>query len=134
MPEEPTLSNFGKVLDVFPFWRYLFNSTVVATLTVNLNVLFCSLAAYPLGKNIIFVLIISTMMIPFQLLMIPVYIISLKLGLQNTFLGMGLPHVTTAFGVFNASSVYASDIRVDESARMDRSNSFQIWRKVRIPL
>ncbi|MBC5637654.1 MULTISPECIES: carbohydrate ABC transporter permease [Ornithinibacillus] len=141
LPEEPTLANFGKVLDVFPFWRYLLNSVIVAVLTVILNVLFCSLAAYPLarmnfkGKNIIFILIIATMMIPFQLLMIPVYVISLKLGLQNTYLGMVLPHVTTAFGVFLMRQAFMTvPNSLDESARMDGANSFQIWYRILIPL
>ncbi|GIO26512.1 carbohydrate ABC transporter permease [Ornithinibacillus bavariensis] len=141
LPEHPTLSNFSKVMEVFPFWRYLFNSVVVSVLTVVLNVLFCSLAAYPLarmnfkGKNIIFILIITTMMIPFQLLMIPVYIISLKLGLQNTYLGMVLPHVTTAFGVFLMRQAFMTVPKsLDESARMDGANSFQIWLRVLMPL
>jgi putative chitobiose transport system permease protein len=141
LPEEPTLKNFGTVMEVFPFWRYLFNSAVVAVLTVVLNVLFCSLAAYPLarmnfkGKNVIFILIIATMMIPFQLLMIPVYIISLKLGLQNTYLGMVLPHVTTAFGVFLMRQAFMTVPKsLDESARMDGANSFQIWLRVLMPL
>ncbi|WP_026908834.1 carbohydrate ABC transporter permease [Paucisalibacillus globulus] len=141
LPEDPTLGNFSTVMEVFPFWRYLFNSAVVAVLTVVLNVLFCSLAAYPLarmnfkGKNIIFVLIIATMMIPFQLLMIPVYLISLKLGLQNTYLGMVLPHVTTAFGVFLMRQAFMTVPKsLDESARMDGANSFQIWLRVLMPL
>lgn len=141
LPEEPTLSNFGKVMDVFPFWRYLLNSTIVSGLTVILNVLFCSLAAYPLarmnfkGKNTVFILILSTMMIPFQLLMIPVYILSLNLGLQNTYLGMVLPHVTTAFGVFLMRQAFMTvPNELDESARMDGANSFQIWWKVLMPL
>lgn len=141
LPEEPTFSNFGKVMDVFPFWRYLLNSTIVSGLTVILNVLFCSLAAYPLarmnfkGKNTVFILILSTMMIPFQLLMIPVYILSLNLGLQNTYLGMVLPHVTTAFGVFLMRQAFMTvPYELDESARMDGANSFQIWWKVLMPL
>src|SRR5699024_2253152 len=97
---------FVKVMDTFPFWRYLFNSVVVTILTVVFNVLFCSLAAYPLarmnfkGKNVIFILILATMMIPFQLLMVPIYIMSLNLVLDNTYAAMVLPHVTTSFGVF----------------------------------
>jgi len=141
IPEDPTLSNFSKVMEVFPFWKYLFNSIVVSVLTVGLNVLFCSLAAYPLarmnfkGKNIIFILIIATMMIPFQLLMIPVYILSLNLGLQNTYLGMVLPHATSAFGIFLMRQAFMTvPTTLDESARMDGANSFQIWYRVLMPL
>lgn len=140
IPEHFTLSNFSKVMDSFPFWRYLFNSTVVSVLTVIFNVLFCSLAAYPLarmnfkGRNIIFVLIISTMIIPFQLLMIPIYILSLKLGLQNTYAGMILPHITTAFGIFlMRQGMLMVPYELDESAKMDGANSFQIWLRVIMP-
>src|SRR5699024_10936652 len=106
IPEKITYMNFVKVMDTIPFWWYLFNHVVVTILTVVFNVLFCSLAAYPLarmnfkGQNVIFILILATMMIPFQLLMVPICIMALNLVLDNTYAGMVLPHVTTAFGVF----------------------------------
>ncbi|WP_343063289.1 carbohydrate ABC transporter permease [Halobacillus locisalis] len=141
IPENPTLANFGAVLEYFPFFTYLFNSTVVAILTVGANLLFCSLAAYPLarmefrGKNIVFILIISTMMIPFQLLMIPIYILALNLGLQNTYLGLVLPHATTAFGIFLMRQAFLTiPYELDESARMDGANAFQIWWRILMPL
>src|SRR5699024_12248903 len=105
--------NFVKVMDTFPFWRYLFNSVVVTILTVVFNVLFCSLAAYPLarmnfkGKNVIFILILATMMIQFQLLMVPIYIMTLNLGLDNTYAVMVLPHVTTEFVVYSMSQSFS---------------------------
>ena len=141
IPEKITFMNFVKVMDTFPFWRYLFNSVVVTVLTVVFNVLFCSLAAYPLarmnfkGKKVIFILILATMMIPFQLLMVPIYVMALNMGLDNTYAGMVLPHITTAFGVFlmrQAFSVIPYDL--DESARMDGANSFQIWFRILMPL
>src|SRR5699024_8384434 len=141
IPEKLTFTNFVKVMDTFPFWRYLFNSVVVTVLTVVLNVLFCSLTAYPLarmnfkGKNIIFILILTTMMIPFQLLMAPIYVMALNLGLDNTYAGMVLPHVTTAFGVFlMRQSFSVIPYAMDESARMDGANSFQIWFRILMPL
>ncbi|RWZ54434.1 carbohydrate ABC transporter permease [Halobacillus fulvus] len=141
IPENPTLANFGAVLEYFPFFTYLFNSTVVAILTVGANLLFCSLAAYPLarmnfrGKSLVFILIISTMMIPFQLLMIPIYILALDLGLQNTYLGLVLPHATTAFGIFLMRQAFLTiPYELDESARMDGANAFQIWWRILMPL
>ncbi|MCF6411567.1 carbohydrate ABC transporter permease [Pseudalkalibacillus salsuginis] len=141
IPESPTLGNFSRVMDAFPFWTYLMNSTIVGFFTVLLNVLFCSFAAYPLarmnfkGKNIIFILIISTMMIPFQLLMIPIYILSLDLGLKNTYAGLILPHATTAFGIFLMRQAFITiPYELDESARMDGANSFQIWWRILLPL
>lgn len=141
IPENPTLSNYTAVMEFFPFWKYLFNSVVVSVLTVLLNILFCSLAAYPLarmqfkGKNIVFILIISTMMIPFQLLMIPIYIMALNLGLQNTYAGLVLPHATTAFGIFLMRQAFITiPYELDESARMDGAGSFRIWWQILMPL
>jgi putative chitobiose transport system permease protein len=141
IPENITLENYITVMETFPFWTYLWNSIVVAVLTVVLNIIFCSLAAYPLarmqfrGKNIVFILIISTMMIPFQLLMIPIYLMALKLGLQNTYAGLVLPHATTAFGIFLMRQAFLTiPYELDESARMDGANAFQIWWRILMPL
>ncbi|MFC4777069.1 carbohydrate ABC transporter permease [Paenibacillus sp. GCM10023252] len=141
LPQDPTLANFGKVMDAFPFWRYLWNSTVVSVLTVASNLLFCSLAAFPLarmafrGKQVIFILILSTMMIPFQLLMIPIYLLALDMGLQNTHLGLVLPHAATAFGIFLMRQAYLSiPYALDESAYMDGATSLQVWWKILMPL
>ncbi|PWW31312.1 carbohydrate ABC transporter membrane protein 2 (CUT1 family) [Cytobacillus oceanisediminis] len=141
IPEKVTFSNYSSVMEAFPFWRYLLNSTIVSVLTVVLNLIFCSLAAYPLarmkfkGKNIVFLLIISTMMIPFQLLMIPIYLLSLNLGLQNTYAGLVLPHATTAFGIFLMRQAFLTiPYELDESGRMDGANAFQIWWRILIPL
>ena len=89
-PNSPTFKNFFKVWTSYPFDKYLLNSSIISVLTVVLNLLFCSLAAYPLarlnfwGKEIIFALIIATLMIPFQIIMIPLYILTIELGLKNT--------------------------------------------------
>src|SRR5699024_12272641 len=108
-------------------------SVVVKVLTFVFTVLFCSLSAYPLGrmkfkrKNVIFILILETMMIPFQLLMVPIYVMALNMGLDNTYAGMVLPHITTAFGVFlmrQELSVIRYDL--DESTRKDRAKRFEI--------
>jgi putative chitobiose transport system permease protein len=141
IPEKITFGNYSEVMEFFPFWRYLFNSVVVSVVTVLLNIVFCSLAAYPLarmnfrGKNIVFVLILSTMMVPFQLLMIPIYLLALDLGLQNTYAGLILPHATTAFGIFLMRQAFLTiPYELDESARMDGANAFQIWWRVLMPL
>src|SRR5699024_12420519 len=65
------------------------------------------------------------------LLMVPIYIMALNLGLDNTYAGMVLPHVTTAFGVFlMRQSFSVIPYAMDESARMDGANSFQIWFRI----
>lgn len=141
IPEKITFQNYVEVMNFFPFWRYLWNSIIVSVITVLLNIIFCSLAAYPLarmqfrGKTLVFVLIISTMMIPFQLLMIPIYLLALEMGLQNTYAGLILPHATTAFGIFLMRQAFLTiPYELDESARMDGANSFQIWWRILMPL
>ena len=106
IPQSPTLANYVEVWRTNPFGQYFLNSSVVAVLTVVLNLVICSLAAYPLarlsfrGREAILALIVSTIMIPFQIVMIPLYILAVNLGLRNTYLGLILPYLASAFGIF----------------------------------
>ncbi|KUJ82978.1 carbohydrate ABC transporter permease [Microbulbifer flavimaris] len=141
LPAQPTLENFWRVIDTQPFLLYLKNSVLVAGLAVAANLIFASLAAYPLarmefrGKNLIFILLLSSMMIPFQLLMIPVYNIAINLGLQNSYLGLVLPHACTAFGVFLMRQAFLGIPRaLEESAMIEGLSRLQIWWHVLLPL
>ena len=141
LPEQPTLVNFQRVIETQPFILYLKNSVFVAALSVAANLIFASLAAYPLarmkfrGKNLIFVILLSSMMIPFQLLMIPVYNIAINLGLQNSYLGLVLPHACTAFGVFLMRQAFLGIPRaLEESAMIEGLTRLQIWWYVLMPL
>lgn len=141
LPEQPTLQNFVRVLETQPFLLYLKNSVLVAVLSVSANLVFASLAAYPLarmefrGKNLIFLVLLSSMMIPFQLLMIPVYNIAITLGLQNSYLGLVLPHACTAFGVFLMRQAFLGIPKaLEESALLEGLNRLQIWWYVLLPL
>src|SRR5699024_3502305 len=86
LPKEPTLANFKEVLRLVPILKYVLNSFIVAFFTVVLNLIFSAMAAYPLarieffGKKIAFFAILATIMVPFQAIMLPVYIITLKLN------------------------------------------------------
>lgn len=139
-PEQPTFQNFVKVWQTNPFGRYFFNSTFVAVLTVGLNLLFCSLAAYPLarltfrGREVIFSLIVSTILIPFQIVMIPLYILTVQLGLKNTYLGIIFPFVASAFGIFLLRQAFLGVPKeLEEAARMDGCSELGIWWHVMIP-
>jgi putative chitobiose transport system permease protein len=140
-PAEPTLDNFWRVLESQPFLRYLGNSSIVAALSVFLNLLFASLAAYPLarmqwrGRGLVFGVLLASMMIPFQLLMIPVYELAISLGLQNTYVGLVLPHACTAFGVFFMRQAFLSiPLAIEEAAIMDGVPRWKIWLFVMLPL
>lgn len=140
IPLQPTLQNFVKVWQTNPFGRYLFNSILVAVLTVSLNLLFCALAAYPLarlefrGREIIFAAIVSSIMIPFQIVMIPLYILTVQLHLKNTYLGLIFPAIASAFGIFLLRQAFQSVPKeLEEAARIDGCSELGIWWHVMLP-
>jgi putative chitobiose transport system permease protein len=140
-PSEPTLTNFARIFETQPFLLYLRNSATVAAVAVVCNVLFSSLAAYPLaridfrGRGVVFGVLLASMMIPFQLLLIPVYELAIGFGLNNSLLGLVLPHACTAFGVFFMRQAFLSvPFALEEAARMEGVNRLQIWWHVLLPL
>lgn len=140
LPSQPTLENFVSVWHSLPFGSYLFNSILVAILTVSLNLIFCALAAYPLarlsfpGRDWIFIAIVSTIMIPFQIVMIPLYILTVQLGLRNTYLGLILPSLASAFGIFLLRQAFMNVPKeMEEAARMDGCSELGLWWYVMLP-
>ncbi|MBE7706405.1 MAG: carbohydrate ABC transporter permease [Cyanobacteria bacterium SIG30] len=146
-PESPTFANFKEVLKLVPILKYVINSFIVAFFTVILNLILSSLAAYPLarmefkGKKTTFFAILATMMIPFQAIMLPIYIIVLKLNLTDNngafmgFLGLILPFAVNAFGIFLLRQAFLAIPReLEESAIIDGCNYFQIFYKILLPL
>ena len=140
LPSQPTFNNFVRVWQTNPFGRYLFNSTLIAVLTVGLNLLFCALAAYPLarlefqGREIIFTAIVTTIMIPFQIVMIPLYILTVQLGMKNSYLGIIFPAIASAFGIFLLRQAFQGVPKeLEEAARIDGCSELGIWWNVMIP-
>jgi putative chitobiose transport system permease protein len=140
LPQSPTWQNFVTVWQSNPFGQYLVNSTLVAGLTVILNLGFCALAAYPLarltfrGREVIFTAIVSTIMIPFQIVMIPLYILAVQLGLRNTYLGVIFPAIASAFGIFLLRQAFQGVPKeLEEAARMDGCTELGIWWYVMLP-
>ena len=139
--------NFSGVWKQIPFMLYFWNSMIVAGFTVLLNLILSALAAYPLarmdfkGKKITFYAILATIMIPFQAIMLPVYLIVLKLNMVDSvnnfmgFLGLILPFAVNAFGIFLMRQAFLAIPReLEEAAFVDGCNVFQIWWKILIPM
>lgn len=90
----------------FVFLRNVLNSLIVAVSTTILSVFVSAFAGYSLakfkykGQNVVFMMIMGRMMIPFEAIMIPMYIGAVKLGLQNTYMGLVLPFILNTFGLF----------------------------------
>jgi putative chitobiose transport system permease protein len=140
LPSEPTLDNFSSVWQSLPFGQYLYNSTLVAVLTVGLNLIFCALAAYPLarlsfpGRDWIFIAIVSTIMIPFQIVMIPLFVLTVQLGLVNTYWGIIFPSLASAFGIFLLRQAFMGVPKeIEEAARMDGSSELGLWWYIMLP-
>ena len=140
IPSSPTFENFAEAWDKAPFGRYFWNSLVIAIATVILNLILCSLAAYPLarlnfkGREIIFSLVVATILIPFQIVMIPLYILAVRMGLLNTYLGAIFPSIASAFGIFLMRQAFQTVPKeLEEAARIDGCSELGIWWHIMIP-
>ena len=147
LPKEPTLDNFREVLRLVPILKYVLNSFIVAFFTVVLNLILSAMAAYPLarmeffGKKLAFFAILATIMVPFQAIMLPVYIITLKLNLVDSFgvvpgyIGMIAPFAVNAFGIFLLRQAFLTIPKeLEESAVVDGCNSWQIFFEILLPM
>ena len=140
-PEEPTLENYTFVLEDGRFYGWMINSTVIAIITTISNVMFDSLVGYTLckfrfpGRYIIFIAILSTLMIPTEMLVIPWYLMSQQFGWLDTYWGIMFPGLMTAFGTFLMKQFFET-VPDDfiEAARIDGMNELQIWWTVAMPL
>jgi len=141
IPEDLTFINFLRVIKSIPFFTYLTNSALVAIFSVSLNLLIAAMAAFPLarmsfpGKKTLFFSILSTMMIPFQVTMIPIFIIITRLGLKNNYLGLVLPTAVTAFGIFLIRQAFlAIPDSLEEATLIDGGGSWLVFTRILLPL
>ncbi len=140
LPGRPSLEAYGRLFRDNPMGTYLRNSALVSGLAVVANLLFSSLAAYPLarlsfrGRGAVLALIVATVLIPFQVVMIPLYVLMVKVGLRNSLLALVLPQATTAFGIFLLRQSFLSVPReLEEAARMDGCSPVGEWWNVLLP-
>ena len=144
LPAHPTLSNFGRVLgtpEEFPVFRWFFNSVFVSSMTTLLVLTVSSLAAYGLarlnlpGKRWVFAMILGTMMVPGQILLVPVYLLLSRLGWLDTYLALIIPAGAGAFGVFLLHQFFlAIPKELEEAAQIDGSSRLQTFWHVMVPL
>ena len=106
LPEALNTESYQYVWDVLPFGTIYTNTIIVTIITVLVQVAFCTMAAYGFAridfpfKNAIFLIILSILMVPGQIFLIPQYLIIQKLGMINTLPGLFLPNLFSAFGTF----------------------------------
>lgn len=141
--ENASLDNYRKVLfeQNPPFWRYMLNSTVVTTISVTGTVVTASLGGYAFakmkfkGRNALFLLYLATMMVPFQALMVPQFLLFKTMGIFNTLWALILPRLFTPLGTFLMRQ-YFTDIpdEIIEAGRIDGASEFRIFRTLVFPL
>ncbi|WP_139843907.1 carbohydrate ABC transporter permease [Candidatus Enterococcus clewellii] len=136
-----TLDNYIKVWSTIPLLDYIKNTVIFAGGTVITSIFFDSLAGYAFarmhfkGKSALFYFVLLTMMIPFQVFMIPLFIEVNLLGMLDTYAGLIIPRMTTAFGIFMMRSFFITlPASLEEAARIDGLNEFGIFWKIMLPL
>ncbi|MFM7267543.1 MAG: carbohydrate ABC transporter permease [Cyanobium sp.] len=140
LPAQPSLAAYRQLFAANPMATYLLNSAIVSALAVTANLLFCSLAAYPLarlrfrGRGPVLALVVATILIPFQVVMIPLYLLMVQIGLRNSLWALILPQAATAFGIFLLRQSFLSvPVELEEAARIDGCSALGEWWNVMIP-
>ena len=142
IPRPFTWSNYGRALTFIPFFRYLGNTLYIALFNVVASVASCSLAAYGFarirwpGRDILFFVLISTLMIPYSVTLIPTFIIFRNLGWVGTPHPLTIPALTgNAFFIFLLRQFYLTiPDELSAAARIDGANEFQIYWRIILPL
>ncbi|PQP90696.1 hypothetical protein CPT76_05240 [Paenibacillus sp. AR247] len=140
-PEEPSIRTYEVAFTNIKMFRYIINSIIVSAGVIVVSSLSALLSGYALSKlrfkgaSLVLLLALSTMMIPFEMTMIPQYLLFSKLGLLDNYLAFYLPALNYAFGTFLAKAFIdqlPSSLR--EAAILDGAGEFTVFGRVYLPL
>lgn len=141
IPNRFTLRNLQELFEGHPTFRWIWNSFFVSFVTGLLSVLFSALAAYGFaklkikGKTVLFVIVISSIMIPKETFIVPLFEIIVDLNWVDTYASMIVPNLATGFGTFMLYSFFDSiPDSIRESAKIDGAGEFLIFRKLMLPI
>ncbi len=136
-----TLENYQNVFEQIPLARYFFNSLIVASVTTFFTVIFAAFAGYAFArlnfkyKNVLFLTILITMLIPPQVNIIPLFFLMRELHLINSYAALILPGIFGGFGIFLMRQYFLGFPKdLEESARIDGCNLFETFFKIALPL
>ena len=141
LPADPSLNNYRAALKTGDFLRFFSNSLFVSVVATLITVLINTMAGYALskyifkGRDTIFFIMIATLMIPLQVIMVPIFILEKNLGLLNTLWGIIIPPAATPTGIFLARQ-YMLTIpnSLIEAARIDGAGEWFIFQRIILPL
>lgn len=142
IPKEPTLENFKRLFEEFEFHKYIFNSVWLTAVNLVGYMLSCAMVAYAFAtqkwkyKNILFVLVLATMMLPKEVIFYPRFILFKYLGLYGTMVPLWLPaFFGDAFQIFLMRQFFLGiPTELAEAAKMDGCSRFRIFRSIYLPL
>jgi multiple sugar transport system permease protein len=136
-----SLNNYVETWSKLGFSRFFLNSLLVAVLITAAQLLTSSMAGYAFarfrfpGRGVLFLIVLSTLMIPFQVIMIPLFIMMVGLNLDNTFGGLIIPAIVSPFGIFMMrQSMMNIPTALLEAARIDGASEFYIFFRIVLPL
>jgi multiple sugar transport system permease protein len=141
IPKDFQWWNYKEVFELLPFFKFMFNTFIITIVRTVGQLFLCSLAAYAFariefpGRNILFVLALAVLMVPGQVFLLPQYMIMVKLGWLNTLQAVIVPGLFSAFGTFLLRQFFMGlPKELEEAARLDGCNHFQIYWKIMLPL
>ena len=141
IPWEFRWQNYVEAWNTAPFGQYFFNSVYVSGAASLANLFFCSLAGYGFakysfpGKNILFLLILATMMIPFHAVIVPMFVLMRDLKWLNSYSALIIPGAMSAFGIFLMRQfIMTLPDELFDAARIDGANEFSIYARIVLPL
>ncbi|RKP53110.1 carbohydrate ABC transporter permease [Cohnella endophytica] len=141
LPSHWNFDNFKLIEHYFPLYRFLYNSVAVAIATTILQLFICAMAAYVFakipfkGRNVLFVLFLTTMMIPSQVTLVPLFILFSQTNLIDTYAGLILPGIFSAYGTFlMRQNIMTIPNELLEAAFMDGASYYKVFRTVILPL
>jgi multiple sugar transport system permease protein len=139
--KDPTLDAYRTLLDSVPMWRIMLNSFGIAVAATALQLVTGAMAAYAFarlsfpGKNAVFGLYLATLMVPLQVLVVPLFIEMKTFGLQDTYFALLAPGIASAFGVFLLRQAVAGvPVELDEAATIDGAGHLRIFTLIVLPL
>lgn len=141
LPKQFHLSNYAGAFGAFPFIRFLVNSCIVTAAVLALQMMTVIPAAYAFsqyqfkGKGFLFGLTLATMMVPAQLIFLPLFVLFSKMGLINSYASLILPFGTSAFGIFMLRQTFNQMPKeLVEAARLDRAGEWKIVTQLFLPM
>jgi arabinooligosaccharide transport system permease protein len=142
IPDPLVTHGYSSLFDDFPFVRWVINSLGVAAVATVIGVFLCALGGYGFakyefrGKKFLFTLVLSSMMVPFVVLLIPLFVVVSRLNWVETYQALVVPWLAPAFGVFMMRQYIAQSVPNEmlDAGRIDGASEFTLFRRIVLPV